>query len=79
MSKLMDMGIENATKAVEADNNGRYDEALRYYTNALEAFMAAIKWETNGSVKALLRKKTGEFLTRAETIKAYLEGQKKSE
>ncbi|KXN71728.1 katanin p60 ATPase domain-containing protein [Conidiobolus coronatus NRRL 28638] len=64
--------IEIVKRATEEDTKGNYEEAYRVYQQALDYFMTAIKYEKNEKVKESIRKKTFEYLTRAEKLKDYL-------
>ncbi|KAK5662211.1 hypothetical protein OQA88_8116 [Cercophora sp. LCS_1] len=72
--------IEQVRKAIEADNAGQYDKAYQMYYASLELFMLALKWEKNPKSKEMIRAKTGEYMDRAEKLKAHLadaEGKRK--
>lgn len=72
--------IQEVRKAIEADNNAEYDKAYQLYYASLELFMLALKWEKNPKSKEMIRAKTGEYMDRAEKLKAHLsdaDGKKK--
>jgi DNA replication protein DnaC len=72
--------ILEVRKAIEADNNAEYDKAYQLYYASLELFMLALKWEKNPKSKEMIRAKTGEYMDRAEKLKAHLsdaDGKKK--
>lgn len=72
--------IEQVRKAIEADNEAQYDKAYNLYYQSLELFMLALKWEKNPKSKEMIRAKTGEYMDRAEKLKAHLadaEGKRK--
>lgn len=58
------------TKAIENDENGRYEEAYYLYCNALQYFVPLITEETDASKKIALRNKALAYLKRAEEIKS---------
>jgi vacuolar protein-sorting-associated protein 4 len=64
--------IEQVRKAIEADNAGQYEKAYQMYYASLELFMLALKWEKNPKSKEMIRAKTGEYMDRAEKLKAHL-------
>jgi vacuolar protein-sorting-associated protein 4 len=72
--------IEKVQKAIEADNAASYDMAYKLYYDSLELFMLALKYEKNQKAKDMIRAKTGEYMERAEKLKAHLadeDGKKK--
>lgn len=64
--------IDQVRKAIEADNAAQYDKAYQMYYQSLELFMLALKWEKNPKSKEMIRQKTGEYMDRAEKLKAHL-------
>ncbi|CAH1756833.1 15698_t:CDS:10 [Entrophospora sp. SA101] len=64
--------IEIVKKATEEDTKENYEQAYKLYGNALEYFMAAMKYEKNDQRKDSIRKKFTEYLDRAEQLKTYL-------
>lgn len=64
--------IEHVRKAIEADNAAQYEKAYQMYYQSLELFMLAVKWEKNPKSKEMIRQKTGEYMDRAEKLKAHL-------
>ncbi|KAK3690226.1 P-loop containing nucleoside triphosphate hydrolase protein [Podospora appendiculata] len=64
--------IEQVRKAIEADNAAQYEKAYQMYYQSLELFMLALKWEKNPKSKEMIRAKTGEYMDRAEKLKAHL-------
>lgn len=78
LPNTLEKGIELAKQATDADRAGKYDEAVNYYTNTVEHFMHAVKYEiANKGSKEQVRSKIREYLSRAETLKDILK--KKSE
>lgn len=69
---FLSRAIEQVRKAIEADNAAQYDKAYQMYYQSLELFMLALKWEKNPKSKEMIRQKTGEYMDRAEKLKAHL-------
>ncbi|KAI8923909.1 P-loop containing nucleoside triphosphate hydrolase protein [Entophlyctis helioformis] len=69
--------IEIVKRATEEDGKGNFEEAYKLYTNSLEYFMTAMKYEKNDKLKESIRKKFTEYLDRAEKLKDYLNKQQK--
>ncbi|KAL4871014.1 hypothetical protein BDV12DRAFT_184120 [Aspergillus spectabilis] len=67
--------IDTVKKAIESDNEGEYEKAYQLYYSALELFMLALKWEKNLKSKEMIRAKAGEYMERAEKLKAHLASQ----
>ncbi|KAL4227286.1 Serine/threonine-protein kinase ulk3 [Mactra antiquata] len=59
-------------EAVEADTKGDYPVAVKLYCESVEYFLPAIKYEKDRTKKEILRKKTKEYMNRAEEIKSQL-------
>nr|CAG8433184.1 15328_t:CDS:10 [Entrophospora candida] len=68
--KLLRIDVNKAT--TEEDTKENYEQAYKLYGNALEYFMAAMKYEKNDQRKDSIRKKFTEYLDRAEQLKTYL-------
>ncbi|KAI2624468.1 vacuolar protein sorting-associated protein VPS4 [Xylaria nigripes] len=64
--------IETVRRAIDADNGNQYEKAYQLYYQSLELFMLALKWEKNPKSKEMIRQKTGEYMDRAEKLKAHL-------
>ena len=64
--------IDQVRKAIEADNAAQYEKAYQMYYQSLELFMLALKWEKNPKSKEMIRAKTGEYMDRAEKLKAHI-------
>lgn len=64
--------IETVRRAIDADNGNEYEKAYQLYYQSLELFMLALKWEKNPKSKEMIRQKTGEYMDRAEKLKAHL-------
>ncbi|KAJ8720741.1 hypothetical protein PYW08_006206 [Mythimna loreyi] len=77
------MNIESAAvnilkRGVELDTKKRYTEALVCYQEGLQILVDKMKEEIEDSNKAYLRKKIGEYMNRAETIKKLVLQQKEA-
>ena len=64
--------IETVKKAIESDTAGEYEKAYQLYYQSLELFMLALKWEKNAKSKDMIKAKAGEYMERAEKLKAHL-------
>ncbi|KAI0089921.1 AAA-domain-containing protein [Irpex rosettiformis] len=73
MSQNLDRAINLVNLAIEADTNKSYPEAYKQYSNALDYFMLALKYEKNDKSKVLIRSKIEEYITRAEVIKGFMQ------
>lgn len=60
--------METAKRATDEDTKGNYEQAYRLYCHCIETFMCAVKYERNEKIKASLRAKADEYLTRAEEL-----------
>jgi len=69
---FLDRAIKQVRVAIDADNAGQYEKAYQLYYQSLELFMLALKWEKNPKSKEMIRAKTGEYMDRAEKLKAHL-------
>ncbi|KAK3997881.1 P-loop containing nucleoside triphosphate hydrolase protein [Cladorrhinum sp. PSN332] len=69
---FLDRAIKQVRVAIDADNDGQYEKAYQLYYQSLELFMLALKWEKNPKSKEMIRAKTGEYMDRAEKLKAHL-------
>ncbi|KAK4132695.1 AAA-domain-containing protein [Trichocladium antarcticum] len=69
---FLDRAIKQVRTAIDADNAAQYDKAYQLYYQSLELFMLALKWEKNPKIKEMIRAKTGEYMERAEKLKAHL-------
>ena len=65
--------IDQVKKAIDLDNAGNYEQAYQQYYSALELFMLALKWEKNAKSKEMIRSKAGEYMERAEKLKAHIQ------
>ncbi|KIW89499.1 uncharacterized protein Z519_09655 [Cladophialophora bantiana CBS 173.52] len=65
--------IDTVKKAIELDTAGSYEQAYQQYYAALELFMLALKWEKNPKSKEMIRAKAGEYMDRAEKLKAHIQ------
>ncbi|KAH9939015.1 AAA-domain-containing protein [Epithele typhae] len=73
MSHNLDRAIEIVQGAIEFDKKQDYDEAYKLYSNALDYFMLALKYEKNERSKKLIKSKFNEYLARAETLKEHIQ------
>lgn len=69
---FLDRAIKQVRLAIDADNAAQYEKAYQLYYQSLELFMLALKWEKNPKSKEMIRAKTGEYMDRAEKLKAHL-------
>ncbi|KAH8101489.1 AAA-domain-containing protein [Cristinia sonorae] len=73
MSQNLDKAIEIVQRAIEEDQQSNYAEAYKQYTNSLDYFMLALKYEKNAKSKQLIRTKIDEYLARAEVLKGHIQ------
>ncbi|XP_055010908.1 serine/threonine-protein kinase ULK3 isoform X2 [Boleophthalmus pectinirostris] len=59
-------------QAVQKDQEGDRGAALSFYCSALEHFVPAIHYETDGLRKDALRQKVSQYVSRAEELKALM-------
>ncbi|KAI1641935.1 vacuolar protein sorting-associated protein VPS4 [Daldinia loculata] len=69
---FLSRAIDTVHRAVTADKEAEYEKAYQLYYQSLELFMLALKWEKNPKSKEMIRQKTGEYMDRAEKLKAHL-------
>lgn len=70
MPQMLDKAIELAKQATEADTAKNWEVAVNLYSNSVEHFLHAIKYEVaDKSSKEKIRTKVREYISRAETIK----------
>jgi len=74
-SKFIPNAIKIVKTAVQADNEGKLEEALALYKRALRFFMTGLKYE-QGRSKEMVREKMEEYMKRAEEIKKMIEAKK---
>ncbi|XP_064620931.1 serine/threonine-protein kinase ULK3-like [Lineus longissimus] len=60
---------EIVTKAVKADTDGYYYQAVKLYCHALEYFVPAIHYESDPKKKHAIRLKVKDYMARAEELK----------
>ncbi|KAJ7250807.1 AAA-domain-containing protein [Mycena rebaudengoi] len=70
----LDKAIEIVQRAIELDLAQKHRQACKEYTDALDYFMLALKYEKNEQFKTLIRSKINDYLHRAETLKGQLSG-----
>ncbi|KAL0227572.1 hypothetical protein RCL1_003716 [Eukaryota sp. TZLM3-RCL] len=85
ISFLMSSSAEFRTKAIalaetacKLDHEGRYQEALDTYLQAIEWFMTAAKFEKIDAFKAKLREACMKYMDRAEQLKTTLQNSRKA-
>ncbi|KAK9370567.1 P-loop containing nucleoside triphosphate hydrolase protein [Lipomyces kononenkoae] len=66
-------GIDIVQKAIVADQAEDFQEAYKLYSNGLEYFMTALKYEKNARNREMIRAKTAEYMDRAEKLKNHLD------
>ena len=71
-TNLRQQGITLVQKAIKYDQEGEYEAALRYYKQALDCFVPALKLERNPKIKSTLIPKVKEYMDRAEEIQAFI-------
>lgn len=67
--------IEIVSRAITADNNGDYSQALSLYRDALSRFTLGLKYEKNESRKKLILERVEGYMKRAEELRDYLNKQ----
>eukprot|EP00303_Exanthemachrysis_gayraliae_P012002 CAMPEP_0206022612 /NCGR_PEP_ID=MMETSP1464-20131121/35006_1 /ASSEMBLY_ACC=CAM_ASM_001124 /TAXON_ID=119497 /ORGANISM="Exanthemachrysis gayraliae, Strain RCC1523" /LENGTH=629 /DNA_ID=CAMNT_0053396581 /DNA_START=29 /DNA_END=1919 /DNA_ORIENTATION=- len=72
--ELREKAIGYANEAVALDNEGRFEEAIAKYVQALDSFQVALKYEKAPSVSETIRAKCVEYMDRAEYLKKQLAG-----
>ncbi|KAI0685551.1 AAA-domain-containing protein [Cytidiella melzeri] len=73
MSGNLDRAIDIVKSAIDEDTKQNYAEAYKQYSNALDYFMLAMKYEKNEKSKTLIRSKIEEYMARAETLKGHIQ------
>lgn len=69
--------VELLKKGVSHEEAKEFEEAYKWYMEAIEVFMTAIKYENKNPTKRdMLKKKVKEIMDRAEKIKEYLDNAK---
>mmetsp|Transcript_67424 Transcript_67424/g.78246 ORF Transcript_67424/g.78246 Transcript_67424/m.78246 type:complete len:443 (-) Transcript_67424:64-1392(-) len=69
--------VELLKKGVAHEESKEFEEAYKWYMEAIEVFMTAIKYENKNPTKRdMLKKKVKEIMDRAEKIKEYLDNAK---
>lgn len=62
-------------QAVDADELGEYETALKLYKRSLDYFMTGLKYETNPKSKAVILERVDGYMKRAEELKNVLKSQ----
>lgn len=76
VTNFLQTAIQIVTQATEADQAQKYDEAFRLYHLSLQYFQTALKYEKNEKIKATIKAKLEEYITRAEQLKDMLDKKK---
>ena len=71
---FFDRAIKATQKAIEADQNERYQAAYDFYMEGLEFWQGAVKWEKNEAIKAQLKERMIAYFDRALKLKSVLDG-----
>lgn len=71
-TNLRQQGIAFVQKAIRYDQEGEYEAALKFYKQALDCFVPALRLERNPKIKSTLIPKVKEYMDRAEEIQTYL-------
>jgi vacuolar protein-sorting-associated protein 4 len=69
---VLNQAIELISKAVDADKENDYENALNYYRDALSRFSLVLKYEKNDSKKKLILERVEGYMKRAEELKEQL-------
>jgi vacuolar protein-sorting-associated protein 4 len=72
---LIPQGIELVQKAIVADNDNDYEQALGLYRDALARFTLGLKYEKNEARKKLILERVEGYMNRAEELSDYLKKQ----
>nr|BBJ00880.1 vacuolar protein-sorting-associated protein 4 variant 2 [Raphidocystis contractilis] len=76
-TSITQKAIEIMKQAVEADNNGHYEEAIKLYLQSIEHFMTGLKYEKSEKSKEMVRNKVQEYMDRVDYLKQALKNPKK--
>jgi len=74
-NSLIPQAIEIVAKAIKADNEKEYDQALSLYRDALARFTMGLKYERNEARKKLIIERVEGYMQRAEELSDYLKKQ----
>ena len=78
-NKFIPDAIEIVGRAIKADNDGEYEQALNLYRDALGRFTMGLKYEKNESRKKLIIERVEGYMKRAEELRDYLNKQQELE
>jgi vacuolar protein-sorting-associated protein 4 len=79
MNEFKQKAMECAKKAVEADKEQNYEEAMRQYGLAVEFFVYHNKYDKIQSQKEIIDRKCREYLARIKDLKDAVNGQQNSD
>jgi len=72
--------ISEVTAATQLDNDGKYEDALKHYSQAIEYFLHAKKYEVKGEKSiSSIDEKCRTYLVRAEMLKTHLKSKREAE
>jgi vacuolar protein-sorting-associated protein 4 len=74
-NKFIPDAIDIVSKAINADNEGEYEQALNLYRDALGRFTLGLKYEKNESRKKLILERVEGYMKRAEELRDYVNKQ----
>jgi hypothetical protein len=77
-SRLLQQGLGLVQTAAQHDAAGNYQEAVRLYSLALDAFLSVLKMERNPRIVETLKGKVVDYMNRAEELKALIVKQQSS-
>lgn len=77
--QFLKKAIDLVKEATQEDQSKNYEQAAKLYRHSLEYFMAALKYEKNEERKKWIRSKVDAYLTRAENLQEYLDGNTKND
>lgn len=78
-NKFIPDAIEIVGRAIKADNDSDYEQALNLYRDALGRFTMGLKYEKNESRKKLIIERVEGYMKRAEELRDYLNKQQELE
>jgi vacuolar protein-sorting-associated protein 4 len=74
-NKFIPDAIDIVSKAITADNEGEYENALNLYRDALGRFTMGLKYEKNEARKKLILERVEGYMKRAEELRDYVNKQ----
>ncbi|KAM0836233.1 hypothetical protein ACQ4PT_062454 [Festuca glaucescens] len=72
---MKDQAVALVRQAVQEDDAGDYAAALQHYVHALDYFAAHLRYERNPKVRDAIAARLPGYVSRAEEIRALLDGQ----